>query len=185
MRCSAIELTPAPEIALVGGPQLLATVNGGPLATAAASAHLHRSQPLYPLPMAGGGGGGAPVQSQLQQQQQQQSAGEHNHHNHQHQLRPSSAIINGISVSTGPSGGGVGGQAADPVDFIDKDPDVKSHRGSQMLLFKAQNPDMHKNTIGSMESPLKDFGKRSINCQTLPTATTIVTMDPDVLSVHV
>lgn len=180
LRCSAIELTPAPEIALVSGPQLTAAVNGGPTAAAGGSAHMHRSQPLYPLPLAPGASG-------------PQANGDHPHHHHhhphhQHPHRPSSAVINGISVSTG--SGGPNGGSVDPVEFIDKDPDVKSHRGSQMLLFKAQNPDMHKNTIGSMESPLKDFGKRSINCQTLPTtasgtATTVVTMDPDVLSVHV
>lgn len=70
---------------------------------------------------------------------------------------------------------------------FDKDPDtVKPHRGSQILLFKAQNPDMHKNTIGTMDSPHKDFGKRSINCQTLPTGVTSpVMLDPDVMAVHV
>lgn len=72
---------------------------------------------------------------------------------------------------------------------FDKDPDsVKPHRGSQILLFKAQNPDMHKNTIGTMDSPHKDFGKRSINCQTLPVgmmASSPVTLDPDVMAVHV
>lgn len=64
-------------------------------------------------------------------------------------------------------------------DF-DKDADnTKSHRGSQILLYKAQNPDMRKNTVGSIESPHKDFGKRSINCQSMPP------IDQDVLTVHV
>lgn len=68
-------------------------------------------------------------------------------------------------------------------DF-DKDPDnSKSHRSSQILLYKAQNPDMRKNTVGSIESPHKDFGKRAINCQPIPATPAIV--DSDVLTVHV
>lgn len=39
------------------------------------------------------------------------------------------------------------------------------HRGSQILFYKAQNPDMKKNIVGSIDSPHKDFGKRAINCQ--------------------
>lgn len=65
---------------------------------------------------------------------------------------------------------------------FDKDADTaKSHRGSQILLYKAQNPDMRKNTVGSIESPHKDFGKRSINCQSMPP----MAIDQDVLTVHV
>ncbi|XP_030370346.1 protein serrate [Scaptodrosophila lebanonensis] len=41
-------------------------------------------------------------------------------------------------------------------------------RGSQILLHKTQNSDMKKNTVGSLDSPRKDFGKRSINCKSLP-----------------
>ncbi|XP_060645747.1 protein serrate isoform X2 [Drosophila nasuta] len=41
-------------------------------------------------------------------------------------------------------------------------------RSSQILLHKTQNLDMKKNTVGSLESPRKDFGKRSINCKSLP-----------------
>lgn len=41
-------------------------------------------------------------------------------------------------------------------------------RSSQILLHKTQNSDMKKNTVGSLESPRKDFGKRSINCKSLP-----------------
>lgn len=66
---------------------------------------------------------------------------------------------------------------------LEKDPDnPKGHRGSQILLYKAQNPDMRKNTVGSIESPHKDFGKRSINCQSMPP---IQMTDSDVLTVHV
>ena len=67
-----------------------------------------------------------------------------------------------------------------PAEEYEKNPDnTKPHRGSQILLYKAQNPDMRKNTVGSIDSPHKDFGKRSINCQSMPT------LDPDVLTVHV
>ncbi|KAH8232576.1 hypothetical protein KR032_009812 [Drosophila birchii] len=41
-------------------------------------------------------------------------------------------------------------------------------RSSQILLHKTQNSDMRKNTVGSLDSPRKDFGKRSINCKSLP-----------------
>ncbi|KAL7730301.1 hypothetical protein ACLKA6_016552 [Drosophila palustris] len=41
-------------------------------------------------------------------------------------------------------------------------------RSSQILLHKTQNLDMKKNTVGSLESPRKDFGKRSINCKSMP-----------------
>lgn len=51
-------------------------------------------------------------------------------------------------------------------DFQDKDPDnAKSSRNSQILLYKAQNVDIRKNTMAGLESPHKDFGKRAINCQ--------------------
>lgn len=74
------------------------------------------------------------------------------------------------------------------IDF-DKDSDMtKSHqqqRGSQILLYKAQNPDMRKNTVGSIESPHKDFGKRSINCQSITQSQSSVIVDPNVLTVHV
>lgn len=66
-------------------------------------------------------------------------------------------------------------------DF-EKDVDnTKGHRGSQILLYKAQNPDMRKNTVGSIDSPHKDFGKRAINCQAMPTVST----ESEVLTVHV
>lgn len=66
-------------------------------------------------------------------------------------------------------------------DFDKESDHSKSHRGSQILLYKAQNPDMRKNTVGSIESPHKDFGKRSINCQSMPP----IAIDQDVLTVHV
>lgn len=51
-------------------------------------------------------------------------------------------------------------------DFPDKDPDnPKASRNSQILLYKAQNADIRKNTMASIDSPQKDFGKRGINCQ--------------------
>lgn len=165
LKCSAqslrgdVELTPAPEVALV------LPLMAGPSA-------LHRSQPLFPVPVGlgpglgvGNGNGGGVIGN-----------------------GGGGGVVGGGGGGGG--GGGVGSVSVGgaDVEFADKDPDsVKTHRGSQ-ILFKAQNPDMHKNTIGSMESSLKDFGKRSINCQTLPGSvmtTTMVTMDPDVLSVHV
>lgn len=56
-----------------------------------------------------------------------------------------------------------------------------NRRSSQILLHKTQNSDMRKNTVGSIESPHKDFGKRSINCQSIPSAI----VDSEVLTVHV
>lgn len=71
---------------------------------------------------------------------------------------------------------------------FEKDADTaKTNRGSQILLYKAQNPDMRKNTVGSIDSPHKDFGKRAINCQTAQQQSGLacVTIDPEVLTVHV
>lgn len=52
-------------------------------------------------------------------------------------------------------------------DFPDKDTENAKggNRNSQILLYKAQNTDVRKNTMASIESPHKDFGKRAINCQ--------------------
>ncbi|XP_055903990.1 protein serrate [Eupeodes corollae] len=58
---------------------------------------------------------------------------------------------------------------------------MQQKRSSQILLHKTQNSDMKKNTVGSLDSPRKDFGKRSINCKSAPP----ITGDPDVLTVHV
>ncbi|XP_044251538.1 protein serrate isoform X1 [Drosophila takahashii] len=60
-----------------------------------------------------------------------------------------------------------------PCDFereLDSSTGLKQahKRGSQILLHKTQNSDMRKNTVGSLDSPRKDFGKRSINCKSLP-----------------
>ncbi|EDW24017.1 GL23608 [Drosophila persimilis] len=60
-----------------------------------------------------------------------------------------------------------------PCDFereLDSSTGLKQahKRGSQILLHKTQNLDMKKNTVGSLDSPRKDFGKRSINCKSLP-----------------
>lgn len=66
---------------------------------------------------------------------------------------------------------------------FDKDLDkTKASHSSQILLYKAQNLDMRKNTVASIESSHKDFGKRSINnnCKVLPPA-----MDTDIHSIHV
>ncbi|EDV30429.1 uncharacterized protein Dana_GF22944 [Drosophila ananassae] len=60
-----------------------------------------------------------------------------------------------------------------PCDFereLDSSTGLKQahKRSSQILLHKTQNSDMRKNTVGSLDSPRKDFGKRSINCKSLP-----------------
>lgn len=55
-----------------------------------------------------------------------------------------------------------------------------SNRHSQILLNKTQNFDLKKNTVGSIESPRKDFSKRSLNCKSMPPV-----VDADVLTVHV
>lgn len=68
-------------------------------------------------------------------------------------------------------------------DYDSKEPHkLKSNRGSQIMLYKAQNIDMCKNTVGSIESPHKDFGKRSINtnCKSLTPV-----LDSECLTVHV
>lgn len=68
-------------------------------------------------------------------------------------------------------------------DYDSKEPNqLKSNRGSQIMLYKAQNIDMRKNTVGSIESPHKDFGKRSINtnCRSLTPV-----LDSECLTVHV
>lgn len=77
-------------------------------------------------------------------------------------------------------------------DFNEKDDSMtKTNRGgSQILLYKAQNPDMRKNTVGSIESSHKDFGKRSINCQSMPPQPVVGIISSaidstDVLTVHV
>uniref|UniRef100_A0A1I8NLN3 Delta-like protein n=1 Tax=Stomoxys calcitrans TaxID=35570 RepID=A0A1I8NLN3_STOCA len=49
-----------------------------------------------------------------------------------------------------------------------KSKEFRSKRTSQILLHKTQNSDMKKNTVGSIDSPRKDFGKRSINCRSMP-----------------
>lgn len=67
----------------------------------------------------------------------------------------------------------------DSSDFDGIEPKLKSNRGSQ-ILYKVQNIDMRKNTVGSIESPHKDFGKRSIVCKTL---TPVV--DSECFTVHV
>lgn len=68
-------------------------------------------------------------------------------------------------------------------DYDTKEPNkLKSNQGSQIMLYKAQNIDMRKNTVGSIENSHKDFGKRSINsnCKSLTSA-----LDSEYLTVHV
>lgn len=55
----------------------------------------------------------------------------------------------------------------DTGDFSYKDSEIQkgANRSSQIHLYKAQNTDVGKNTMGGLDSPHKDFGKRAINCQ--------------------
>ena len=67
---------------------------------------------------------------------------------------------------------------------------TKSNRNSQLLLYKTQNADITKNIVGSLESPHKDFGKRSINDHTTSSSSANTTNstfapDSDILTVHV
>jgi hypothetical protein len=85
-----------------------------------------------------------------------------------------------------------------PSPEVEYDKDVDGHktphRNSQHLLYKTQNTDMTKNTMGSIECPHKDFDKRSIHTSmtapvgpTVPpaVATTPAAAESDVLTVHV
>jgi jagged-1 len=86
-----------------------------------------------------------------------------------------------------------------PSPEVEYDKDVDGHktphRNSQHLLYKTQNTDMTKNTVGSIECPHKDFDKRSIHTSMTapvgPTVTPAVVATPaaavesDVLTVHV
>lgn len=65
-------------------------------------------------------------------------------------------------------------------DFDAIEPKLKSNRGSQILFAKVQNTDMKKNTVGSIDSPHKDFGKRSFNRKSLTPV-----LDSECLTVHV
>lgn len=88
-------------------------------------------------------------------------------------LSPSGAPAEGVGTGTlaGPSAIHHRSQplypSKDSGDFPEKDPENPKggSRNSQILLYKAQNADVRKNTMASIESPHKDFGKRAINCQ--------------------
>lgn len=100
-------------------------------------------------------------------------------------MHPAPDVVSVISLGEGSSASNKS-QSVYPCDteFDAKDPTnkLKSNRGSQILLYKAQNIDMRKNTVGSIESPHKDFGKRSINtnCKSLTPG-----LDSELLTVHV
>jgi jagged-1 len=65
----------------------------------------------------------------------------------------------------------------------DKDNDNnKTHHNSQHLLYKTQNTDMTKNTMGSIECPHKDFDKRSIHTSMTSSSATVVPTTPTVLA---
>lgn len=95
-------------------------------------------------------------------------------------------VVSVISLGEGSSASPKSQQtvyACDSTEFDANDSSkLKTHRGSQILLYKAQNIDMRNNTVGSIESPHKDFGKRSINtnCKSLSPC-----IDSELLTVHV
>lgn len=87
-------------------------------------------------------------------------------------LSPTGAPTEGLATGTlaGPSAIHHRSQPLYPSrdgEYPDKDPDNPKGggRNSQILLYKAQNVDIRKNTMAGLESPHKDFGKRAINCQ--------------------
>ena len=98
-------------------------------------------------------------------------------------MHPAPDVVSVISLGEG-SSTSHRSQPVYPCDATeyDKDPDKlkTQNRGSQILFYKPQNADMRKNTVGSIESPHKDFGKRSINCKSMPPV-----IDSDILTVHV
>lgn len=65
---------------------------------------------------------------------------------------------------------------------------TNAHRGSQILLFKPQNPDVRNNTAGVFDDVAthKDFGKRVINMNVLPSSGTSSNSSPaEILTVLV
>lgn len=129
-----------------------------------------------------GGGGGIVVGSTLAGP----SAIHHNHHHHRSQPLYPSCDADFPEAAKGKK------------ELPDNPKAPAHHRSSQILLYKAQNADMRKNTVGSIDSPHKDFGKRAINCQPQQPQTSINNnlvsnsnnsnlpiMDTEVLTVHV
>lgn len=97
-------------------------------------------------------------------------------------MHPTPDVVSVISLGEGSSATSKS-QTIYPcdTDFDTIEPKLKSNRGSQ-ILYKVQNIDVRKNTVGSIESPHKDFGKRSINknCKSLSPV-----LDSECLTVHV
>lgn len=98
-------------------------------------------------------------------------------------MHPAPDVVSVISLGECSNASNRVQSSAFPSDTdFDKDFEkTKASHGSQILLYKAQNLDMRKNTVGSLESSHKDFGKRSINnCKTKPPV-----LDTDLQTVHV
>lgn len=102
-------------------------------------------------------------------------------------MHPAPDVVSVISLGEGSSASNKSQTVYTTCDteFDPKDPNkLKTNRGSQILLYKAQNIDMRKNTVGSIENSHKDFGKMSINstsnnnCKSIPP-------DSELLTVHV
>ncbi|XP_073818444.1 protein serrate isoform X2 [Musca autumnalis] len=97
-------------------------------------------------------------------------------------LNPSPEIIASVSPTTTATTSGVhSSRTVQPLypesnfdcdlEASQKTKEFQTKRTSQILLHKTQNSDMKKNTVGSIDSPRKDFGKRSINCRAMPVQT--------------
>lgn len=100
-------------------------------------------------------------------------------------MHPTPDVVSVISLGEGSSSSAKSQSLyhGDSAELDASDPaKLKANRGSQILLYKAQNIDMRKNTVSSIENSHKDFGKRSINsnCKSLAPV-----LDSDLLTVHV
>lgn len=94
-------------------------------------------------------------------------------------MHPTPDVVSVISLGEGTSVTSKSQTIYPTEDFDTIEPKLKSNRGSQ-ILAKVQNIDMRKNTVGSIESPHKDFGKRSFNRKSLTPV-----LDSECLTVHV
>lgn len=99
-------------------------------------------------------------------------------------MHPAPDVVSVISLGEGSSAPNKSQTAYsnDTADIDTSDPSKLKARGSQILLYKTQNIDIRKNTVGAIENTHKDFGKRSINsnCKSMSPA-----LDSDLMTVHV
>lgn len=96
---------------------------------------------------------------------------------------PRVSVVRPLSSTSGPGEPPGAGSGAEMLELMDdagtpglgkgSDPHPglhSAHRSSQILLFKAQNPDVRKNTAATFDDAgaHKDFAKRIINLKVLP-----------------